>query len=142
MRRSLLFLILSAFGIASAFGQDASVGRGQVVFEDDVATLIEAWSFDTGPIGPEPESTSVTTPLMVGGRLFLTAGATRNVVALDAISGQMLWMWRLDEGVRFDAAPRKGSGKGLTYYKKQWPGAHLRDDPRLLFGGTGCCERS
>ena len=78
----------------------------------NVATLTQAWSFDTGPFGPEPENTSVTTPLMVDGRVYLTAGATRNVVALDAASGQMLWMWRPDEGARFDAAPRKGSGKG------------------------------
>lgn len=83
---------------------------------ENVATLTQAWSFDTGPFGPEPENTSVTTPLMVDGRVYLTAGATRNVVALDAASGQMLWMWRPDEGARFDAAPRKGSGKGLTYY--------------------------
>ncbi|OGT70804.1 MAG: hypothetical protein A3H44_12500 [Gammaproteobacteria bacterium RIFCSPLOWO2_02_FULL_57_10] len=82
----------------------------------NVADLEIAWEFNAGPFGPEPESTSVTTPLMVNGRVFITAGATRNVVAVDAASGQMLWMWRPDEGARFDAAPRKGSGKGLTYY--------------------------
>lgn len=83
---------------------------------DNVADLEIAWSFDAGPYGPRPESTSVTTPLMVNGRLFLTAGSTRNVVALDAASGQVQWMWRPEEGQRFDDAPRKGSGKGLTYY--------------------------
>lgn len=82
----------------------------------NVADLEIAWEFNAGPFGSEPESTSVTTPLMVNGRVFLTAGATRNVVAVNATSGQMLWMWRPDDGERFDAAPRKGAGKGLTYY--------------------------
>ncbi|MGB4248109.1 MAG: c-type cytochrome, partial [Pseudohongiellaceae bacterium] len=63
----------------------------------NVADLEIAWEFNAGPFGPEPESTSVTTPLMVNGRVFLTAGATRNVVAIDAASGQMLWMWRPED---------------------------------------------
>jgi len=79
------------------------------------ATDLEiAWSIDTGIFGPRPETYSVTTPLMVDGTLFATAGATRNVIALDAATGQLLWMWRPDEGKRFDDAPRKGSGKGLA----------------------------
>tara|TARA_R100001377_G_scaffold44351_1_gene25265 strand:- start:796 stop:2988 length:2193 start_codon:yes stop_codon:yes gene_type:complete len=83
---------------------------------DNVNDLKIAWEFDMGPYGPAPESISVTTPLMINGRVFFTAGATRNVVALNAASGQIEWMWRPDEGQRFDDAPRKGSGKGLTYY--------------------------
>lgn len=83
---------------------------------DNVDQLQIAWSLDTGPFGPNPETYSTATPLMVNGRLFTTAGATRNVVALDAASGQLLWMWRPQEDERFDAAPRKGSGKGLAWY--------------------------
>ena len=75
-----------------------------------------AWSFDMGPFGPSPERFSVTSPLMVGGHVFFTAGSTRNIVSLDAESGEILWMWRPEEGQRFDDAPRKGSGKGLSYY--------------------------
>ena len=82
----------------------------------NVADLAIAWSLDTGPFGPSPETLSVSTPLMVNGRVYATVGATRNVVALDAGSGQLLWMWRPDDGTRFDTAPRKGSGKGLSYY--------------------------
>jgi len=83
---------------------------------ENVDELEIAWEFDAGAFGPERESTSVTTPLMVNGRMYVTAGATRNVVALDAATGQIQWMWRPDEGERFDAAPRKGSGKGLTWH--------------------------
>lgn len=76
-----------------------------------------AWTFDTGPFGPSPEVYSVSTPLMAGGRLYATAGATRNVVALDPATGQLLWMWRPEEGERFETAPRKGSGKGLAHHR-------------------------
>src|SRR5207244_5770432 len=33
-----------------------------------------------------------STPLMVGGRLYSTAGSRRAVMALDAATGEMLWM--------------------------------------------------
>jgi len=88
---------------------------------DNVDQLQVAWSLDTGPFGPRPETYSTATPLMVNGRLFTTAGPTRNVVSVDAATGQLLWMWRPREDERFDAAPRKGSGKGLAYYSN---GAH------------------
>lgn len=84
--------------------------------KDNVASLEIAWSLDTGPFGPRPEPSSVTTPLVINGIMYATAGATRNVIALNATTGQLLWMWRPEEGARFDAAPRKGSGKGLSYY--------------------------
>lgn len=82
----------------------------------NVTDLEIAWSFDSTPYGPSPETYSVSQPLMVNGRVFATMGTTRNVVALDALTGQVLWMWRPTEGQRFAAAPRKGSGKGLSYY--------------------------
>ncbi len=82
----------------------------------NVADLKIAWTFDSTPYGPSPETYSVSQPLMVNGRVFATMGSTRNVVALDAISGQILWMWRPNESQRFSKAPRKGSGKGLSYY--------------------------
>lgn len=82
----------------------------------NVADLQVAWTLDTAPFGPRPETMSVSTPLMVNGTLYATVGATRNVVALNATTGQLLWMWRPEEGQRFDDAPRKGSGKGLSYY--------------------------
>lgn len=88
----------------------------------NAADLEIAWSVDTGIFGPRPETYSVTSPLMVDGKLFATAGATRNVIALDAATGQLLWMWRPDEGKRFDDAPRKGSGKGLSYFKNAGEG--------------------
>ncbi len=49
--------------------------------------------------------------------LYITTGATRNVLALDATSGQQLWMWRPEEGQRYNDAPRKGAGRGVSYYR-------------------------
>jgi glucose dehydrogenase len=117
----------------------------------NVADLEIAWSFDTGSFGPRPETYSVSTPLMVNGKIYATVGATRNVVALDAISGELLWLWRPEEGERFDDAPRKGSGKGLSYYNDNGqetiftitPGYYLvaldaqTGDPLPSFGAGG-----
>ena len=50
---------------------------------------------------------------MVNGRLFSTGGTRRAVVALDAATGEMLWMHSEHEGPRGAAAPRQLSGRGL-----------------------------
>lgn len=99
----------------------------------NVADLEIAWRWSGANYGPRPETLNVTTPLMVNGRLFATAGNTRNVVAIDPATGENLWLWRPDEGQRFIDAPRKGSGKGLAYWSNGFqeivyvitPGYHL-----------------
>ena len=75
-----------------------------------------AWRFKTDALGPRPEFNLESTPLMVNGRLFSTAGTRRAVVALDAASGEMLWMHSENEGARGVAAPRQLSGRGLSYW--------------------------
>ena len=75
-----------------------------------------AFRFKTENLGPRPEFQFQSTPLMVNGRLFTTAGTRRAVVALDAANGEMLWMHSLNEGKRGEAAPRLLSGRGLAYW--------------------------
>jgi quinoprotein glucose dehydrogenase len=75
-----------------------------------------AWRFKTDPLGPRPEYNIESTPLMVNGRLFSTGGTRRAVVALDAATGEMLWMHSENEGARGAAAPRQLSGRGLAYW--------------------------
>src|SRR5688572_14412671 len=75
-----------------------------------------AWRFKTDALGPRPEFNFQSTPLMVGGVLYTTAGSRRAVVALDAATGEMLWMHREEEGKRGEAAPRRLSGRGLAYW--------------------------
>jgi glucose dehydrogenase len=92
----------------------------------NVKDLKVAWEWFAGNFGPNPELKSETTPLMIDGVLYATAGATRNVVAIDAASGETLWVWRPNEGDRFLAAPRKMSGRGVAF----WNGG--ADDRRVL----------
>ena len=75
-----------------------------------------AWRFSTDNFGPEPESNLQVTPLMVNGVVYATAGTRRAAVAIDAATGELLWMHRLDEGERGEQAPRRLSGRGLTYW--------------------------
>jgi len=82
---------------------------------DNFDDLEVAWRFSTRNLGPVPEFNLQSTPLMIGGILYSTAGSRRDVVALDATTGELLWMHRLDEDERGTAAPRRLSGRGLTY---------------------------
>ena len=83
---------------------------------DNFSELEEAWRFSTDNLGPEPEQRYQSTPLMVNGILYVTAGSRRAAVALDPTTGELLWMHRVDEGERGSTAPRRLSGRGLTYW--------------------------
>ncbi|GFZ81066.1 quinate dehydrogenase [Pseudohongiella nitratireducens] len=84
---------------------------------DNVDDLQLAFEFDTRHFGSQQEFTATFTPLEVDGVLYTTIGAQRDVIALDATTGQQLWQWRAQEGERFDNAPRKGSGRGLAIWR-------------------------
>jgi quinoprotein glucose dehydrogenase len=76
-----------------------------------------AWRFATGNFGPRPEARNETTPLMIDGVLYTQVGTTRNVVALDPQTGELLWVWRPnDDPERFARAPRRTSGRGPAYW--------------------------
>ncbi len=75
------------------------------------------WRWATESFGPRPEARNASTPLVVGGVVYVTAGVNRAVAAIDARTGQTLWTWEMDEGVRLDEAPRKNSGRGVSYWE-------------------------
>ncbi len=75
-----------------------------------------AWRFKTESFGPRPEFNFQSTPLMVDGLVYTTAGSRRAVVALDAATGEQVWMHREVEGPRADRAPRTLSGRGVSYW--------------------------
>ena len=79
-------------------------------------SLEVAWRFKTDQLGPRPEYKLEGTPLVVGGVLYTTAGTRRAVVALDAATGEMLWMHSENEGARGAASPRPLSGRGLAFW--------------------------
>src|SRR5688500_16362204 len=75
---------------------------------DTVKNLQVAWTWKFDNYGTPAETvTTQTTPLMINGVLYFTAGQRRTVVAANAGTGETLWTWRPDEGARFDRAPRK-----------------------------------
>ncbi len=86
------------------------------ITRDNFDKLEVAWRLKTDSLGPRSEFNYQTTPLLVNGVLYATAGSRRAVVALDAATGEMLWMHREDEGKRGAAAPRQLSGRGLAYW--------------------------
>jgi quinoprotein glucose dehydrogenase len=75
-----------------------------------------AWRFKTENLGPRPEYKLEGTPLMVKGVVYTTAGSRRAVVALDAGTGELLWMHSEQEGERGSSAPRQLSGHGVAYW--------------------------
>jgi quinoprotein glucose dehydrogenase len=75
-----------------------------------------AWRFHTENLGARPEFNMEGTPLVAHGVMYSTVGSRRDVVALDAATGELLWVHRENEGGRGAAAPRQLSGRGLAYW--------------------------
>jgi glucose dehydrogenase len=136
IQRAALAASICAAMISSAHAQNGENGEGALVEwpvyggnlhaqhyspldqidPSNVADLEIAWRWSAANFGPRAEGRTETTPLMIDGVLYATAGVTRNIVAIDAATGQTLWMWRPDEGERFDSAPRKLSGRGVAFW--------------------------
>src|ERR1044072_5965580 len=67
-----------------------------------------AWRFKTDNLGVRPENKLEGTPLMVKGPVYATAGTRRAAVALDGKTGELKWVYSLDEGERATRwAPRQ-----------------------------------
>jgi quinoprotein glucose dehydrogenase len=90
-----------------------------------------AWRFKPDNFGGRPEFNLEATPLVVGGVLYTTVGTRRDVVALDAGTGELLWMHRMDEGERAVKAPRKLSGHGVAWWSDG------KGDDRVLYVTVG-----
>ncbi len=86
------------------------------ITRENVGSLEIAWRWSGANFGPAREFKSETTPLMVDGVLYFTAGLRRDVIAIDAGTAETLWTFRLDEGARGMAAPRRNSGRGVSYW--------------------------
>ncbi len=149
-RRRYLLLGLFVFGALSALpvsgqkgaaatgewrayrGDEGSTGYSPLaqIDRDTVKALQVAWTWKFDNFGTAAQTaTTETTPLMVDGVLYFTAGQRRSVVAADAGTGETLWVWRLDEGARFDAAPRKVH-RGVAYWENG-------DDKRIVLVTPG-----
>ena len=101
------------------YGADLASSRYSPLDQINAANfsnLQVAWRFKTDSLGPRGETNLEATPLMAGGVIYSVAGSRRSVVALDAATGELLWVHREDEGARGAAAPRQLSGRGLAYW--------------------------
>ena len=94
---------------------------------DNFNDLEVAWRFKTDNLGSRPEYKLEGTPLVVNGVLYTTGGTRRAVFALDAVTGELLWVHRYPEGKRGIEAPRQLSGRGLAYWTDG------RGDDRILY---------
>ena len=100
-----------------AFGRDPGAQRFSPLTQintRNVATLEQAWTFDTGSHDLQ------VTPLVIEGLMYLTGGST--VYALEPETGKRVWTYRSPRG--------PVSRRGVAY----WPGSG-GIPPRLFTGG-------
>jgi quinoprotein glucose dehydrogenase len=120
-----------------SYGSDRGNTRYSPLTQIDAGNfskLQPAWIFSTASFGPTAETNLESTPLVIDGVLYSTVGDRRDVVALDAATGEVLWTHREDEGKRAQVAPRRLSGRGLAYWADGAPGSN---DRRIVYFTQG-----
>ncbi|MGH9806927.1 MAG: PQQ-binding-like beta-propeller repeat protein, partial [Terriglobia bacterium] len=95
----------------------------------NVKTLQVAWRWKAQNMGPSPQAAWEVTPLMVGGKVFFTAGVGRTVVAADAATGETLWLFHGDDTKERGAV--RANNRGVSYWTDG------RGDERILFVTPG-----
>ena len=99
------------------WGADAWSTRYSALDQIDASnfdSLKVAWVWNAGRYGDDEYYR--TTPLYANGRLLTVATTRRKAFAIDPSSGQTLWEWGMDEGIRWQKAPRQFAGRGLAYW--------------------------
>jgi quinoprotein glucose dehydrogenase len=96
----------------------------------NVKDLKIIWEWKAQNFGRRPDFNWEVTPLMAGGVLYFTAGTRRDAVAVDAATGETLWMYRLDEGPRGQIVAR-AVNRGLAYWSDG------KGDDRILLISPG-----
>lgn len=91
--------------------------------------LETAWIWRGDNFGPSVEYTVRSTPVFVDGILYTVSGQRRQVVAIDAASGETLWTFREPETMRYLRSPRTDFGKGIAYAEVDGSGVILVTSP-------------
>ena len=103
--------------------------------------LEAAWTWRGDNFGPGVEYTSRATPVFVNGVLYTVSGQRRQVVAIDAGTGETLWTFREPETLRYLRSPRTDFGKGVAYAELDGRGVVYVTSPAFflwaLDAGTG-----
>ena len=98
---------------------------------ENVSELEIVWRWKANNFGPRPDYNWEATPLAVKGVLYTTAGTRRDAVAIDGLTGETLWMYRLRRGrARRTWRSSTESGDSPT-------GLTVRGDERILMISPG-----
>jgi quinoprotein glucose dehydrogenase len=95
----------------------------------NVKNLQVVWRWKAQNMGPAPQAAWEVTPLMIGGRLYFTAGSGRTVAAADAATGETLWIYRGDDTAERGAV--RANNRGVSYWTDG------RGDERIIFVTPG-----
>jgi quinoprotein glucose dehydrogenase len=105
------------------FGSDSGATRyspANQINANNVRNLQVAWRWSARNFGPRPAVAMQVSPLIVNGVMYTTAGQNRDVVAIDAATGQTLWQWRPTGDLTrwFDIIDplSRSSGRGVSYW--------------------------
>src|SRR4029453_10804746 len=74
-----------------------------------------AWIFRGDNFGMGVEYTARATPVFVNRILYTVLGQRRQVVAIDAATGETRWSFREPDTTRYLRSPRTDFGKGVAY---------------------------
>jgi len=81
----------------------------------NVKNLKIAWAWKGDNFGGGIETKSETTPIMVNGLLYFTAGDRRAVIAADPGTGETIWTYRFEEPAERTTGVRRNS-RGVSYW--------------------------
>ncbi len=106
------------------FGADQGATRySQLdqIHAGNVADLDVAWRWSARNYGTRPPSARMQiSPLVIDGILYTTAGNQRSVVAIEAATGETLWVWSPSENERrwgdIIEPVARSSGRGVSYW--------------------------
>lgn len=136
---ALLFAALPAFAQYGTSNGEWRVNGGDTgstryspldqINPSNVKNLQVIWRWKAQNMGPSPQAAWEVTPLMVGGMLYVTAGTSRTVVAIDAASGETKWLYNGDDTAERGAV--RPVNRGLSYWSDG------KGDDRILFVTPG-----
>jgi quinoprotein glucose dehydrogenase len=96
------------------------------------ADLEVAWIWRGNNFSASEEYTFRSTPIFVDGILYTVVGQRRQLVAIEAATGETLWTFREPETMRYLRSPRTDFGKGVAYAEVDGQGVVFFTSPAFF----------